>query len=409
MRRPEPAYEWKLTKLTPHLLGNIHELRLVSQTWQETRWEHELILYQPHGVKPADTMVIYISGGAPQAHSTLLGLHAASTIGAPVAFLYQIPNQPLLGGKQEDELIAETFTRYLKTGDDSWPLLFPMVKSVLKAMDALQAYSQETWQQPLKKFILAGASKRGWTAWLAAATGDPRIKAIIPLVIDTLNMKEQLPHQFRSYGAFSDSLIDYTRAGLLPMPDTPAARKLWSMVDPYVYREQLKLPKMIINGSNDPYWSLDALNLYWNDLPGEKWLLYVPNAGHNLRQKLASGQTDFSRAGNTLMAFARHMTIDNPMPTLKWKHDQQNGKLHVEAEASEAPVSARLWLANSPTRDFRKAAWRELPAELKGMKASASLVPQEKGYTAYYLETEFDMKGLRYFLSTQIQITPNTK
>ena len=76
------------------------------------------------------------------------------------------------------------------------------------------------------------------------------------------------------------------------MPDTTEAPKLWQMIDPWVYREKLTLPKMIINGANDPYWPLDALNSYWDDLKGEKWVLYVPNAGHDLREADTNGKKE---------------------------------------------------------------------------------------------------------------------
>src|SRR5262249_44914936 len=160
----------------------------------------------------------------------------------------------------------ETFVRYVKTKDENWPLLFPMVKSVVKAMDALQEFSKQEWKEPVESFIITGGSKRGWTSWLTGAS-DRRVKAIAPMVIDTLNMPEQMPHQLESFGGkYSEQIADYTTRGLTELSKTPEGKRLLEMVDPYSYRDKLGLPKMLILGNNDPYWSTDALNLYWDGL-----------------------------------------------------------------------------------------------------------------------------------------------
>src|SRR5439155_12611811 len=125
--------------------------------------------------KPGSKLLLWNQGGTPNPASIAFGMDLARQCKAPVAFLYGIPNQPLLDGKKEDALIAETFVRYLSTKDASWPLLFPMVKSLVKAMDALQEFAQKEWGVRLEGFIVSGASKRGWTTWLTAAV-DARVK-----------------------------------------------------------------------------------------------------------------------------------------------------------------------------------------------------------------------------------------
>jgi PhoPQ-activated pathogenicity-related protein len=403
LKKPEPKFSWKVQKKNDTFQGTVFEIQLVSQTWQDTVWEHSLQVFLPKKVEPTRTMFLWNTGGKPDLKSELLGFTLAQKMNAPVAFLFGIPNQPLLDGKKEDALIAETFVRYLDTRDENWPLLFPMTKSLVKAMDALQQFAKEEWKTEVKSFVVSGASKRGWTTWLTAAA-DPRVKAIVPMVFDMLCFDKQLPHQLHSFGKYSDQIKDYTQRGLIPSPDTASAKKLWCMVDPWFCREKLAMPKLIINGSNDPYWTVDALNLYWDDLKGDKWVLYVPNARHGLEQKMPDERRDLKRAVNGVSAFARQQIHDQPMPKLKWRHDDQGDRLRLVVDCDPAPLTARLWLAQAETRDFREALWKEEKAELADGKVTASTPRPRSGFQAYYAEMDFEIEGLHYQLSTQLRV-----
>ncbi|MBI2803860.1 MAG: hypothetical protein HYX68_02630 [Planctomycetes bacterium] len=399
VKKADPSFEWELRKTTKTDDGVIYDLHLVSQTWQKIKWEHQIQVYVPKAVKPTATMVLWNQGGKPGALSATIGMEMARKAKAPVAFLFGIPNQPLFDGMREDALIAETFVRYLKNGDESWPLLFPMVKSLVKAMDALQAFAMREWNFVVRFFLVTGGSKRGWTTWLTAAA-DPRVKAIAPLVIDTLNMQAQLPHQLKSYGRFSEMIDDYVKRGLVPMPKTKRALKLWSMVDPWVYRDKIKVPTLIVNGANDPYWTVDALNLYWDDLKCPRWVEIVPNAGHNLMEN----KIDPTRIANTLGAFARIQIHGHKMPNLTWKHDDFKGTARLRVESDVPPKTARLWVADAAKRDFRKSVWKKHQAVVNGKSVLGTIEPPADGFRAVYGEMEYQIDGMTYYLSTQVRV-----
>lgn len=403
VKAEDPAFRWELRDTRKIAAGTIYELLLVSQEWQGIIWDHQLLVFQPTGVNPAATMLLWNQGGKASDGTIAFGMTLAQKVQAPVAFLYGIPKQPLFDGKTEDTLIAETFVRYLETRDEKWPLLFPMAKSLVKAMDALQAFAKQQWQQSVTGFVVSGGSKRGWTTWLTAAA-DSRVKGIAPMVIDTLNMKEQGPYQLKSFGQYSDQIIDYTARKLVPMPDTPEAKKLWLMVDPWAYRSRFTMPKMIINGANDEYWTTDALNLYWDDLPAAKWVTYVPNAGHNLEQHYTDGRKNTDRGVNSLAAFTRHVMKDNPMPKLSWKHDDQSGKARLTITAEPQPKGARLWINSAPTRDFRLLPWKETALPVSGKTIVGEITHPVTGHTAFFAELDYEIDGIPQQLSTQMRI-----
>ncbi|QEL17271.1 PhoPQ-activated pathogenicity-related family protein [Limnoglobus roseus] len=418
VKKSEPDFAWKLVDKSESEGNAILLYHLVSQKWHDELWEHDLQIFVPKEVNNKSAMVLLNTGGKANKESVtgLIGLELARRVKAPVAVLWGIPKQPLYDGKKEDALIAETFVRYLETKDSSWPLLFPMAKSVVKAMDALQEIGRKEWNTEVKDFIITGASKRGWTSWLTAATGDPRVKAIAPMVIDTLNFQKQMPNQLKSFGRYSEMIHDYEERKLLPMPDTDAARKLWAMVDPWVYRDKLTLPKLLVNGTNDPYWAQDALNQYWDDLKGDKWVVYVPNAGHDLRpqdkpnQPGAKKDTFPMKAVDTISVFCRCVLTDKPLPKMTWKQDIKNGDGVFSLRPDRETKIVRLWTTESDTRDFRKSAWKK--KDIFGGTAKVSVGPAiggtvtapEAGFRAYFLEAESKIDGTVACFSTTIQI-----
>lgn len=402
IKRPDPAFHWEHIRTQTVEQGKVYSLHMVSQVWQGIRWQHQLQIYEPKSVAYPDIVLLYITGGHADRASASVGFAIAQRARMRVAILYQIPNQPLFGGLREDALIAYTFTQYLRTGDGSWPLLFPMVKSAIKAMDALQDFAPRGWGAAVKRFIIAGVSKRGWTTWLTAATGDPRVAAIAPMAIDMLDIPAQMRHQVAVYGHYSSEIDDYVNAGLLKpkVVNSPRGRRLWGMVDPYTYRQKLTLPKLIVRGTNDPYWTQDALNIYWGGLRDGKWILYVPNAGHDMHRNR-------ERLYNTAAAFACHVASGAPMPELRWSWSRRGGQVRLAIRSgSQPPQSARLWVASSATEDFRKSRWTSRPMHPQNGRYVGDYATPQSGYEALFGEMYYTDQGQPYTLSTQIRIVP---
>lgn len=403
VQRPEPESSWTVQQKTEVSGMEVCNVTLVSQVWQGIKWEHDLVIFRPKDAAPTDKMLLLNSGGKASPKGLGYGLMLAGKIKAPCAILLGIPNQPLFDGKKEDTLIAETFARYLDTKDANWPLLFPMVKSLVKAMDALQDISKKEWNQDIKSFVVTGASKRGWTTWLTAAA-DNRVCAIAPMVIDTLNLQKQIPHQAESFGGYSEQIKPYTERGLVPIPNTPEAKSLWSMVDPFLFRSRYTMPKLVVCGNNDRYWSTDALNLYWDEIPGPKWISYSPNAGHSLEEVSPDGSKNPFRAVNNVCAFVRHQILGRAIPKMEWKHDDAEGKLRLVISSDQLPKSGHLWQASATTKDFRESKWAPSPLEIKDGKATVLVDRPASGNVAFYADFDFMIEDLPYSLCTQLRL-----
>jgi PhoPQ-activated pathogenicity-related protein len=331
-----------------------------------------------------------------------------------VADLGMVPNQPLHftdspeKGRSEDDLIAYTRVRHFSTKDDTWLVRLAMVKSGVRAMDAIQEFfaSDEGGKTRVDQFVVAGGSKRGWTTWLVGAV-DPRVVAIMPIVIDALNSEEITKHHFEAYGFFSTALKDYVNHGLFPQKiGTPEYRAVLQIEDPYNYRDrpQMHMPKYMINASGDQFFLPDGSRFYYKDLPEEKHLRYVPNAKHNL---------EGSDAVESELAFYQSIVMAMPRrPRFTWEM-RKDGEIVVTA--IDKPGDVNVWQAANPeARDFRvdtigKAYHSTSLAPRKDGTYSAKVAKPDKGFAAFFVELTYPGPANHPFkFTTEVSIVPDT-
>ena len=378
-------------------------VELTSQTWHDIPWKHYMIVVEPAELNYPDCSILFITGGRigrkpSDGDFALAGLLAAQS-GSYVSLLFQVPNQPLFDNLSEDALIAETLIRAIADKDATWPALFPMAKSAIRAMDATQEVIQQETGREVKHFLVTGASKRGWTTWLSAASGDPRVAAIAPIVIDTLNIQRQMQYQVETWGTWSQSIHDYTERDIIDLDLEKMddfVKRLWRMVDPYSYRSRMTLPKLLIHGTNDPYWTVDAAQHYWDELVGPKYILTLANVGHDLGNKQL-------HAYATMIAFAKNAFQGGSWPEVTWNCTEDNDK-YLLAVRSDVPfLSAKLWTARSDTKEFRTAQWSSKPIESSGnTRCEAVIDKPASGHIAFYVELTSEFDGQQFSVTTQV-------
>jgi PhoPQ-activated pathogenicity-related protein len=390
---------------------SLYRILFTSQKWRGITWSHELTIIVPDILKYEDALLFITGGsikdGSPNIHKwsddliTALSQVASANM-AITAIIWQVPNQPLYDDLTEDALISYTLHNYLNDHDFEWPLLFPMTKSAIRAMDVVQEFAKKEVQRQVSHFIIAGASKRGWTTWLTGAN-DKRVKAIGPMVIDVLNMPVNVDYQVAVWGDYSVEIEDYVNLGIAQQLGTQGGRELVEMIDPYSYRKTLTMPKMLFIGTNDPYWPVDAVKNYIDSIPGDNFISYTPNAGHDLGDAL--------KAFATLSAFVGTTVTNGKYPVCDYSISEENGIINLIVKSTpELLEDAVLWSAESVDRDFRDEIWTDTGFNSQGKaEIKAEIEYPEKGFKAFYIDLQYKAPfGGSYTQSTRMFVTDGT-
>lgn len=414
---PDAAFRYSHIRTFPSIGATIYQLEVVSQNWLTTaevdrpEWRHWVTIARPSRLT-SNTGLLFINGGstrdsAGQPNPLLL---IAAQQGAVVINLEQIPNQPLrFTGEErtrsEDAIIAYSWKKFLDTGDERWPALLPMTKAVVRSMDAVSDFLAKLPDNPvtIDKYIVAGGSKRGWTTWTTAAV-DPRVVAIAPLVFDAPNMEQSFLHHFRSYGFWSSAVSDYEQAGIFTWFGRPEIFPSLEIMDPYQYRDRFMMPKYLVHSTGDQFFLPDSSRFYFDSLPGEKYLRYLPNTEHGVD---AEPETVLN-----VLAWVQSLLTNFPRPRFYWKMIRDEGKLLVRT--IDKPTKALLWQATNPNaRDFRLEtigpAWRSEPLTPENGVYFVTLPAPPSGYTAFFVELSFPGPGsLPLVFTTEVVVTPDT-
>ena len=377
-----------------------YHIKMISGEWLDSKkvdqveWWHYVDIIIPKQTT-SSTGIMFIDGGEKSEDYFRLdaqSIRNAIKTEAVIVNVSNIPFQPLnfLSSDQdsfeEDDLIAFAWNKFLKQGakqkDVEWLPRFPMTRAIVRAMDLAQEIVLQN-DIVVKDFVVSGASKRGWTAWTTAAV-DSRVKAVVPMVIDMLNLVPSFENHYRSYGEFSPAVQEYVNYNIQDWLGTEEFKVLMSYIEPFSFIDKFTMPKYIINAGSDEFFSTDSWRFYYDKLPGEKIIRYVPNKNHSLDGRYLT---------EDLVSYFYRVINDIEIPSLSW--NLSDNKLIAELDY-DGDYDVSVWTAkNDDGRDFRLweegELWEETSiGKLANNKYELNVNSNFKGYKATMIEFTID-------------------
>ncbi|ELU12570.1 hypothetical protein CAPTEDRAFT_201616 [Capitella teleta] len=443
VQRPDDSFAFEEIETYQEDDYVVHVLNMTSQTWMDDSfsdrsvWWHYVVIVRPTEVKTiSDQGGIFVGLGdmddEPPHPDTdpfipLLVQLSLSTESV-AAMVTNVPQQPCVFGadpegkpRSEDDIISWTWANFMNDTEnrntDSL-LYMPMVKSIVKAMDAITAFTTEQdefWE--IDKYVITGPSKRGWTTWLTGAV-DERVVGMAPMVLTMLNMIPNMHHHYQSMGGWSWAFGDYWRAGLTSRLDDEDTKLVTAAQDPYELREYMTMPKLVIKAANDEFFMLDDSQFFFDELPGVKYNFILQNAMHFM-------VGHYDRLVAELSTFFLH---DVTFPSLDYNMTSNETNAVTTLTLEEEPHNITVWYAYTNNEDDRRD-WRWLVLGENGTEVQtgvrfhrgeyedmgdlefrAEFEAPESGWIGFFVtvmfESEIDGRYIEF--STEPNIVPNT-
>ncbi|EGG22960.1 hypothetical protein DFA_05090 [Cavenderia fasciculata] len=349
-------------------------LNFTSLNWLEfpktnkPRWWHFLTVCVPTFVT-SNTGFLYVDNGnyasAPPTvlHPLIQSVCLASR--SVVSHLAQNPNQPLIldndnKSRSEDAIIGYTWKKFLEnTTDYDWLGQFPETKATVRAFDCISKFMKDSfppWFPKVKSFVVSGASKRGWASWLAAAV-DPRVKAVIPVVMPILDLVKNCENHYKAYGGWSYAYYNYYGEGVMAYMGTPQFDAMAKEIDPINWVDQLLVPKYIVTAVGDQFFIPDSSAFFFHKLLGAKHQRIHPGADHSLLQR-------WSQFIQEVTTYYNMVINRQSLPDFEWSVIpdivSNTTAITIVTDKRDCPSSVLLYTAD--TISTTKRDWRQLLA-----------------------------------------------
>jgi PhoPQ-activated pathogenicity-related protein len=429
----------------------VYIVNMTSQKYQDESfvtksiWWHVMGVAIPHDIRFPDAGFLFIDGGGnnpgqqPPDREDLgnvaIALLANDT-GTCGAYIKQVPNQPVVfandptqRSRSEDSIIAWTWRTFIDAPEPADPtviLRMPMTKAAKRGLDTVTAVAKEKAPETdIQRFVVAGASKRGWTTWSIGST-DRRVVAIIPMVFSMLNIEETVMNHFRDMdGAYSFAFSPYWNEGLTREFYNPKTDGVWDVEDMFRYRERLRgVFKLEMVSSGDEFFLCDDSLQWWQEMPEPKYMMMLPNAEHSMAPH-------YIKIYETAAAFWLSILEEIPLPQVTWTMQETalGGLIVFDTVPHPENITAfsATTMLNDTRRDYRLAAldengdvrlhpvvWRQDVNVIdfgNGISWGASVEKIPGEWVGFFLQGQWrgpPPDNYRMFFTSQVNVVPYT-
>jgi PhoPQ-activated pathogenicity-related protein len=307
----------------------------------------------------------------------------ALDLGIPI-MIFTNPGSKIFG-LEEGALMGYTLEKIGETEDMSWYGYGAITYAYLRAITLLSSLPE----LQAKKAVLFGHSKRGLASSIATRIDPERIAGVINSGQGGGNVLHYIATKFSEFGNRTINL-DYkaTGPGFVPAStnlmgmNSPLGFQSILIWDPYMWRDEIKVPTMIVLGSNDELLGAEAGHGMYPHLNCDKALVTVENLPHTW-------------AASKILAAWRvwlgHIFFDRKIPKIQTDAILSKESITISGEVGgdlKNIVSVRIFHAHNKKNDWRHIHWIPIEIDLTDGKFSKTLTLEKERNFGYFVEVE---------------------